>query len=75
MLSEDSTFLGQCKSFAPIWELIADKYKDSEDIVIARMDVAANDVEDEEMLEDAPPLIVNYDKGDNKVLVYKGDLV
>lgn len=36
------------------------------------MDVAANDVEDEDMLEDAPPLIVNYDKGDNKVLVYKG---
>ena len=36
------------------------------------MDVANNDVEDEEMLEDAPPVIVNYAKYDNRITVFQG---
>ena len=36
------------------------------------MDVANNDVEDEEMLEDAPPVIVNYAKYDNRITIFQG---
>ena len=56
---------------APTWESLGEKFADREDIVIAKMDSTANELEDIKI--QGFPTIKLFKKGDNKVIDYNGE--
>ena len=64
-------FLGHCKQLTPIWEKLGDEYKDHENIVIAKMDSTANELESVKV--QGFPTIKYFMAGDNKVVDYNGE--
>jgi len=62
---------GHCKSLEPIWNQLAEKLADKEDIVIAKMDSTANEIETVKV--QGFPTLKLFKKGDNKIVDYNGE--
>ncbi|XP_076042945.1 protein disulfide isomerase isoform X2 [Oratosquilla oratoria] len=61
---------GHCKQLAPIFDELGEKFKENEDIVIAKMDATANELEHTKI--NSFPTLKLYKKGDNKIVDYSG---
>lgn len=62
---------GHCKQLAPIWDQLGEKFKDNADIVIAKMDATANELEDIKI--HSFPTIKYFPSGSSKAVDYSGE--
>jgi len=62
---------GHCKSLAPIWKQLGEKFTGDDSVIIAKMDATANEVEDFEI--QGFPTLKFFPSGSDKVLDYSGE--
>jgi len=62
---------GHCKKLVPIWEELAEHYKDKTDLVIAKFDSTTNEAEGVDVR--GYPTLIFYPKGSTEGITYEGD--